>query len=242
MSFLFSRNKAPPEATKPCVACGASIPSRAELCSVCKTYQRPWKTRIQFFSSITALLVATISLAAWTASQLPHLKAQFFPRTNLVILRCNSLDGGVVASFGDDTVFLSELVLSPVYHVRHLQWFSQIFPINSAIKPGHFLQIRSPWPKGFDAVFDKHVSATEFPILFNKAVVPSDPDCVRIVMFIKNDPRYRDVVREGPTVTFLPSVGYLEYFSATSPSAALRMPVAAAGAFMTRATPECGVQ
>jgi hypothetical protein len=49
--------------TKPCIACKQEIPVGASLCSVCKSYQRPWKNRLQFFGPLVAGLVAVILLS-----------------------------------------------------------------------------------------------------------------------------------------------------------------------------------
>jgi hypothetical protein len=43
--------------TKPCIACRAPIPFDASICAGCKSHQASWKNRLQFWASVTALIV-----------------------------------------------------------------------------------------------------------------------------------------------------------------------------------------
>jgi hypothetical protein len=226
-------------AEKTCNACGATIPIAAEICSVCKTYQHRWKSRLQFLSSITALILASVSLLVWTAGQLPALRTQFFPRTNLVVVSCNSLEGGVVANLGDDTVFLSHIIL---FNTDSKEWVAQRFPINQQIAPNSFLKVPSPWDQGFEGTFARGVSAHDLPILINKAAATTP--CARIVLFARNDAMYEEELAKagGPTLNTLPAEGYLEYFSFRSPQKPLQLPIAAIGVIMTSSKPECSTK
>jgi ribosomal protein L40E len=225
------------ESEKACNACGAKIPYGADVCSVCKTYQRRWKARLQFSSSITALVVASISLAAWTLGQLPTLRAKLFPRTKIAVVSCNSLEGGVVANLGDETVFLSHIIL---FNTESKEWVAQRFPINQSLAPNSFLKVSSPWAEGFTGTFARGVSTQQLPALVNKAAGP-DPSCVRMALFAQNDPMYREELAKagGPTLTTLPAAGYLEYFSVRSPQQPFHLPVAAVGVLMTSSRAEC---
>jgi hypothetical protein len=48
--------------TKRCIACKQEIPVGASLCSVCKSYQRPWRYHLQYFGPMFAGLAALILL------------------------------------------------------------------------------------------------------------------------------------------------------------------------------------
>ena len=226
--------------TKPentCNACGATIPDAAEVCSICKTYQHRWKARLQFFSSITAFLVASVSLFAWTLGQLPTLRAQLFPRTKPVVVSCNSLEGGVVVNLGDDTLFLSHVIL---FNTESSEWVAQRFPINQSLSPKTFLKFASPWDKGFSGTWVRGASAQDLHVLVNEAAA-ADPMCVRMILFAQNDPMYSEELAKagGATLNTLPASGYLEYFSARSPQESIHLPIAAIGTVMTSSNPEC---
>jgi hypothetical protein len=191
------------ETEKACCACGTNIPAAAELCASCKTYQRRWKSRLQFFSSMTALLVASVSLLAWTLSQLPKLRAQLFPRTQLVVISCNSLEGGVVANLGDEEVFVSHVLL---FNTGSEHWVGQRFPINESLAPNGFLKVASPWDKTFQkGTWVRSVSAHELAALVDKAAALDSP-CVRMVLFAQNDPMYEELTKAGgPTLNTITS-------------------------------------
>jgi len=227
----------PEPETKPCNACGARIPPAADVCSTCKGYQRRWKARFQFFSSITALLVASVSLAAWTLGQLPSLRTQLFPRTKLVVISCNSLEGGVVANVGDETLFLSHIVL---FNTGSKEWVAQRFPINQSLAPDAFLRVPSPWTEGFDGTFVRGASAQRLSELINKAA-GGNAACFRLVLFAQTDPMYRDELAKagGPTLNTLPATGYLEYSSIRSPEQSLHLSIATVGVLMTSSKAGC---
>jgi hypothetical protein len=136
-----------------------------------------------------------------SAGQLPALRTQFFPRTHLVVVSCNSLEGGVVANRGDETVFLSHIIL---FNTASNEWASQRFPNNKQLAPNAFLKVSSPWGQGFEGAFARGVSAQDLPILVNKAAAMTT--CARMVFFARNVPMYEEEIAKsaGPTLNQYP--------------------------------------
>lgn len=227
----------PEPETKPCNAGGARIPLAAEVCSSCKGHQRRWKARVQFFSSITALLVASDSLAARTLGQLPSLRTQLFPRTKLVVISCNTLEGGVVANVGDETLFLSHIIH---FNTGSKEWVAQRFPINQSLSSNGFLRVPSPWAEGLDGTFVRGASAQRISELITKAA-GANAASFRLVLFAENDPMYREELARagGPTLNRLPATGYLEYFSMDSLEQPLHLSIAAVGVLMAGSKAGC---
>ena len=126
---------------KPCRVCASKIPIGANLCHVCKTHQAVWKARLQFFPSVTALIVASVSFTAWTISQLPALRAILFPVEDLHVVSLNSLHGGIVVNQGDKEVFLSHIMLKMN---RRAPWGAQRFPITSLCRPESLSKCQCP--------------------------------------------------------------------------------------------------
>jgi hypothetical protein len=188
---------------------------------------------------MTALILASVSLLAWTAGQLPSLRTQLFPRTHLVVVSCNSLEGGVVANLGDGTVFLSHIIL---FNIESKEWVAQRFPINQQLAPNSFLKVPSPWHQGFEGTFARGVSAHDLAILARKAAATTP--CARIVLFARNDPMYEEELARagGPTLNTLPAAGYLEYFPLRSAQKPLQLPITTIGVIMTSSKPECAAK
>ncbi len=227
-----------PNPDKTCNTCGATIPVTAKLCSTCKTYQQRWKSRLQFVSSIVALILASASLLAWIGGQIPTLRTTFFPRTKIAVLGCNSLEGGVFANLGDETVYLSHVIL---FNTESQHWVAQRFPINQQLAPNSFLRVLSPWGEGFNGTFTRGARADTLSILINKAAAGDAAPCVRIAFFARNDPMYEEELAKagGSTLNTLPATGYLEYFSLRSPEQHLQLRIDAIGVIMASLKPEC---
>src|SRR5579862_3066182 len=81
---------------KPCLECGSPISDTARVCPVCKSFQKRWKSRFQFYSSNIALLTAIVSASLWTGAQTPKWWAGLFPKTSVITTACNSADGAVL--------------------------------------------------------------------------------------------------------------------------------------------------
>lgn len=226
-----------PNPDKICNTCGATIPVAAKLCSVCKTYQLRWKSQLQFVSSILALILASVSLLAWIAGQIPTLRTTFLPRTHIVVLGCNSLEGGLFANLGDETVFLSHVIL---FNTESQQWVAQRFPINQQLAPNSFLRVPSPWGDGLNGTFARGIRTDALSILIHKAAAGATP-CVRMAFFARNDQMYEEELAKagGSTLNTLPAAGYLEYFSLRSPEKRLQLRIDAIGVIMTSSKPEC---
>jgi hypothetical protein len=56
---------APATQTTRCITCKQEILAGASLCSVCKSYQRPWKNHLLYFSGIAVMIALVVSAATW---------------------------------------------------------------------------------------------------------------------------------------------------------------------------------
>jgi hypothetical protein len=102
------------------------------------------------------------------------------------------------------------------------------------------LKVSSPWNEGFVGTFVRGASAPQLSALVNRAA-QADPDCVRMVLFVRNDPMYREELEKsaGATLNTMPAEGYLEYFSVHAPENPTHVPVAAVGVLMMSSKASC---
>jgi hypothetical protein len=195
---------------KPCRACASQIPQGAKLCPVCKTYQERWKARIQFLSPATALLVATVSFALWGVSQLPTIRVMFWPREDIRLVAANSMHGGVVVNLSDEEIFVTHAAL---YMTGRTNWTGQVFPINELVGRAKFLRIQPPPAPGSitNGHWAKNVVQKDWDSFIDQAL--NDKRCFRIVLFVRDDPLFRNIISSASTVNTLAASGYVEYHS-----------------------------
>ena len=183
-----------------CRACASQISQGAKLCPVCKTYQERWKAIIQFLSPATALLVATVSVTLWGVSQLPTIRVMFWPREDVQLVAANSLNGGVIVNLGDEEIFVTEAVLVMTGRTK---WIGQHFPINEFVGRAKFLRIQPPPAPGgiTNGHWAKNVAQKDWDSFIDQAL--DDNRCFRIVLFVRGDPLFRNIISSAPSVNTL---------------------------------------
>jgi hypothetical protein len=214
-----------------CLACKQSIPAGATICSVCKSYQAPWKNWLQYFSGIAALLALTASAVAWLFA---NGRAMVWPRDEIGIISASSLESVAVINRGDRDVFLSNLIMTmPGRSV----WVAPTLEFNEKLSPGQFLQKSFPKPKLDAALIVRDVNEKEFEAMIEKAL-NNDP-CYELVFFEKSDYRL-DRLRQMSQTKVLNTFnvgGFLQYWTVTSKSPSY-LPIEGSGVvFQCRAAP-----
>jgi hypothetical protein len=221
---------------KLCVECCSPIPTDARVCPICKGFQQRWKTNLWFISSNFALVVAAVSVLLWSSAQVPRWLAEFFPRTEIIALACNSTDGAVLCNAGNDPVFVSHVMLFS----KGQEWVAQELPVNKTLEPGKFLKVLSPAPPFKGHLVRKATQEQLQQIVRLAAGSSGKGDCARIVIFAKTDPKFREVSEmAGPALTTIGAGGYIEYFSPRTPSKAIRKSLPAIGAVLVSTRSGC---
>ena len=197
------------EAKKPCIACGANIPAKASICSVCKSYQASWKNIIQYFSGIAALIALAASLITWL---LGNARPLVFPRDDVTIMAASTQTQVVLANRGDRDVFVAHLIFT--MPGRNHDWIAPRISINEKLAPGEFLKrsFETGRLDGPGTEFVRGASAEDFEAMIVKAA-RSDP-CHELVFFEKSDQSFAELSQAaGPTLNTFPVGGYLQYWS-----------------------------
>jgi hypothetical protein len=214
-----------PEAhTTRCVACKQEIPAGASLCSVCKSYQRPWKNHLLYISGIAAMIALIVSATFWLWGNGRVLLG--LGRDDVRLITANTLSSAVIVNRGDREVFVSHLLLT--MPGRSAGWLAPRLDFEERLPVGQFLRREFPRPKIEDnAEFVRGLNAEEFEKLITRAA-NGDP-CLELVFFVASDSFLRELSQmAGPRLNTLKVGGYLEYWR-LSGDAPVDLPVTGTG-------------
>jgi len=217
-----------------CVACKQEIPAGASLCSVCKSYQRPWKNHLLYISGIAAMIALIISATFWLLGNGRVLLG--FGRDDVRLITANTLSSGVVVNRGDREVFVSHLLL--IMPGRSGNWQAPRPIFEERLPVGQFLRREFPRARLQEsAEFVRGLGTLDFEKLLTRAA-NGDP-CLELAFFVAQDSLLRELSQMGgPTVNTFEVGGYLEYWRLTG-DAPVDLPVKATG-FLRRGL-EAGV-
>jgi hypothetical protein len=219
-----------------CIACKQEIPAGASLCSVCKSYQRPWKNHLLYVSGIAAMIVLIVSAAFWLWGNGRLLLG--LGRDDVRLVAANTLEGdAVVVNRGDREVFVSHLLLS--MPGRSADWIAPRLIFEEKLPVGQFLRREFPKARIQDnAEFIRGLDAEGFEKLVGRAA-NNDP-CLELAFFVAQDSLLRELgqmSRAAPLNTFEVG-GYLEYWSLTG-DAPIDLPVKGTGVVRRASRQEC---
>jgi hypothetical protein len=191
-----------------CIACKQEIPAGASLCSVCKSYQRPWKNHLLYISGIAAMIVLIVSAAFWLWGNGRILLG--LGRDDVRLISANTLGSAVVVNRGDREVFVSHLLLT--IPGRSAGWQAPRLVIEERLPVGQFIRRDFPKPRIEDeAEFVRGLGATDFETLITRAA-NSDP-CFELVFFVASDTFLRELGKmAGRRLNTFKVGGYPEYW------------------------------
>jgi hypothetical protein len=170
-----------PKSSNLCVACKQEIAAGASLCPVCKSYQRRWKNSVQYFAGIVALLSLSVSAVIWVSTKV---YSEFFSRSNLHLIECNSLKSAVIVNSGDAEVFISHIILFPTG--KPPEWTAPRLDFGEVLAPGQFLKKEFPADRiQGTAIFVRGLDDGQFQKLMARAAA-TDP-CVEAAFFAEGD-------------------------------------------------------
>jgi len=201
--------KAPDEPKAPCKACGTAMPIGASLCPTCKTYQHWLKGWLQFYGSIAALIVLSVSLLGWLGSMLPNLRRNLMPRHHLSVVSANSNESLVVFNDGDKDLFVSYVLLS--MSGRSSAWKAPYVPIQAGVPAGQFYRHEFPKPRSIEnGEFVRGVQEPQWQQLLTQAF--SQPQCFNLYYLGQDDPFYKMMSHmAGPSLNTFPVYAHVEY-------------------------------
>lgn len=189
-----------------CVACKQEIPAGASVCSICKSYQTPWKNTIQYFSGIVALAAIVITAATWVVG---ITRTSLFYRDDVRLISASTLGSAVVVNLGDGEVYISHLVLTMPSRSTNVKVYRVVF--EERLPPGQFIK-REFLPKGKIAegehYFVRGLSAAEFEDRIRLAT--NGESCFELAFFSSADPYFRELSQMlGPKANIFNVGGYL---------------------------------
>jgi hypothetical protein len=198
----------PETQTMRCVACKQEIPGGASLCSVCKSYQRPWKNHLLYISGIAAMIALIISATFWLWGNGRALLG--LGRDDVRLITANTLTSAVIVNRGDREVFVSHLLLT--MPGRSADWLAPRLDFEERLPVGQFIRRKFPRSKiGENAEFVRGLNAEEFEKLIARAA-NGDP-CLELAFLLASDSFLRDLTKmAGPTLNTFEVGGYLEYW------------------------------
>jgi len=222
---------AEPEKTR-CVACKQEIPAGASICSVCKSYQNPWKNSVQWFAGIATLIVLIFTGCTWLWGVA---RTTLFYRDDVRLISASSLGSAVVANFGDGEIYVSHLLLT--MPGRSADWRSQRLVFEERLPAGQFMRREFPKIEEGNHLFVRGLKGDEFEDRVRKAA--NKDSCLELVFFSASDKALRELQQfAGPTLNTFVVGGYLEYWGLTSKTASF-VPVTGSGAILQNPRPEC---
>jgi hypothetical protein len=199
--------------TTRCVACKQTIPTCATICSVCKSYQRPWKNTVQYIAGIATVAILIASGMTWLWG---NARGIFWYREDVRLVSANSMGSAVVVNRGDGEVFVSHLLFT--MPGRSADWVARRLVFEEKLPPGQFIRREFPRPKMDDVQFVRGLKADEFEKLIVRAAT-GDP-CYDLVFFEASDPLLHELTTmAGMTLNTFEVGGYLRYWglSRTAP-------------------------
>jgi hypothetical protein len=211
--------------TTRCVACKQDIPAGASLCSVCKSYQRPWKNHLLYISGIAAMIVLIVSAAFWLWGNSRLLLG--LGRDDVALISANTLGSAVVVNRGDREVFVSHLLL--FMPGRSANWQAPRLRFEERLPVGQFLRREFPRenPQEFRE-FVRGLNTPDFETLVNRAA--NGDTCLELIFFMASDSFLRELkTMAGPTLNTFEVAGYLEYWK-LSGDAPIHLSIAGTGA------------
>lgn len=206
-----------------CVACLQLIPAGATICSVCKSYQRPWKNSLQYFSGIAALVLLIASAFTWLVG---NGRAAFWQRDDVSLVSASTLTSAVVANRGDRDVFVSNLIFT--MPGRTADWLAPTVAFDEKISPGQFLRREFSKPRLDGGEFIKGSNQIDFDEMIKKAA--NGDRCLELTFFERSDYLLAQLMQmSGGSLNTFDVGGYLQYWTVGSLSASY-LPIKGVGA------------
>jgi hypothetical protein len=220
--------------TTRCIACKQEIPAAASLCSVCKSYQRPWKNHMLYVSGLAAMIALSISAAFWLWGNGRLLLG--LGRDEVRLVAANTLGSAIVANRGDREVFVSHLVL--FMPGRSADWQAPRLVFEDRLPIGQFLRREFPRARLQEfAEFVRGRNPSDFEKLVNRAA--NLDQCLELAFFVAQDSFLRELRQmAGPTLNTFDVGGYLEYWP-LSGDAPVDVPVKGTGVVRRSLRQEC---
>jgi hypothetical protein len=217
-----------------CVACKQEIRAGASVCSVCKSYQRPWKNHLMYAAGIATMLALIASAGFWLVGNGRMLLG--FARDDIRVIAGNTVLGNVVVvNRGDREVFVSHLLL--FMPGRTVDWDAPELIFDERLPPGQFLRGQFNKPRIPDFLVVRGLGSIHFEDLIKRAA-RQDP-CFEMNFFVAQDSLLREFSQMmGPTLNTFEVAGYLEYWRLTG-DAPVDLPVKGTGVVMRAKRPEC---
>jgi hypothetical protein len=205
----FNGNIPPPAVqTTRCVACKQEIPAGASLCSICKSYQRPWKNHLLYISGMAAMVALAVSAAVWLFGNARALLG--FHHDDVRLVSANTLGSAVVANRGDLEVFVSHLLL--FMPGRSADWQAPRLVFEERLPVGQFLRREFPKPRLEElAEFVRGRDTADFESLVHRAA--NGDQCLELTFLVAQDSFLRELNQmAGPTLNTFDVAGCLEYW------------------------------
>lgn len=230
-----------PDAQKPnvsspvrCVACKQEIPAGASLCSVCKSYQRPWKNHLLYIGGIATMVALIVSAVFWLWGN--HRVLLGLSRDDVRLISANTLGSAVVVNRGDREVFVSQLLLT--MPGRSARWLAPMLVFEEKLPVGQFLRREFPKTKLQEpAEFVRGLGAQAFEELVKRAA-NGDP-CFELTFLVAQDSLLRDLRQmAGLTLNTFEVGGYLEYWR-VSGDTPVDLPIMGTGVVRRAPRQEC---
>ena len=197
-----------------CVACKHEIPVGASICSVCKSYQRPWRNLLQYISGIAALLLISASSITWLWA---NARSSFWYREDVRLVSASTEKSAVVVNRGDSDVFVSHLLF---WMPGRETWLTQHLDFDATVAPGQFIRRDFPPSKllGRPGRYVRGETKEGLERFIARAVA-GDP-CIELTFYEASDRNLREMLQmAGPELNTFDVAGYLQYWgrSTTSP-------------------------